>query len=195
MENQDREIAVEVKTEDFNFKEHALKALLGSLYYIFVYIPFILPIKIWGKAAARISLVWDSKSISYNENNSKYALFSFYFNYIINFIFDACSVLIYPIGFIYYTYELIDTSLEFKYAFEAYIIGLVQVYVSVVAIRFAKETLFFMINNLVSWILEMIVNVGKLIKNVWLLNFVVKRKEEFKTQSGRPLQKINKTEL
>ena len=52
-----------------------------------------------------------------------------------------------------------------------------------------------MINNLVSWILEMIVNVGKLIKNVWLLNFVVKRKEEFKTQSGRPLQKINKTEL
>lgn len=190
MENQDREIAVEVKTEDFKFKEHALKALLGSLYYIFVYIPFILPIKIWGKAAARISLVWDSKSISYNENNSKYALFSFYFNYIINFIFDACSVLIYPIGFIYCTYTLTQNT-----DFTGYIASLFGVYSSVCAIRFAKETLFFMINNLVSWILEMIVNVGKLIKNVWLLNFVVKRKEEFKTQSGRPLQKINKTEL
>jgi hypothetical protein len=190
MENQDREIAEEVKTEDFSFKKHALKAILGSLYYIFIYIPFILPIKIWGKASARISLVWDSKSISYNENNSKYPIYLFYFNYLINFVFDAFSVLIWPIGFIYCVYSYID---NIKYAdfVQDFIMVLVPIYLSVIVIRFAKETLFFMINNLVSWVLEVISNIGKLIKNLWLLNIVVKRKED----SKKPMQKINTSEL
>ena len=79
-----KEYAIEPKTADFSFKEHLGKAFLAALYYIFVYIPFILPFLIWGKAASRISAVWDSKSIAYDENKAKYPLYLFYFNYIIN---------------------------------------------------------------------------------------------------------------
>lgn len=61
MENQN--IATDVKTEDFDFKKHFANALTGALFYIFVYIPIILPFKIWGKAATRISLIWEKKII------------------------------------------------------------------------------------------------------------------------------------
>ena len=63
MEDKVTNIANETKTEDFDFKKHFVKASLGALYYLFVYIPFILPYKIWGKAATRISLLWENKSI------------------------------------------------------------------------------------------------------------------------------------
>ena len=110
--------------------------------------------------------------------------------YLINFVFDAFSVLIWPIGFIYCVYSYID---NIKYAdfVQDFIMVLVPIYLSVILIRFAKETLFFMINNLVSWVLEVISNIGKLIKNLWLLNIVVKRKED----SKKPMQKINTSEL
>ena len=58
----------DAQTEDFSFGSHALKALMAAGYYLLLYIPFILPYIIWGKAATRLSLFWDSKSIAYNEN-------------------------------------------------------------------------------------------------------------------------------
>ena len=112
MENQEKQFAVELKTGEFDFKEHALKAILGALYYLFIYIPFILPFKIWGKAATRVSSLWDTKSLAYNENNSNYPIYLFYFEYMINFIFDAVTVLMWPIGFIYFSYTFMHVKSE-----------------------------------------------------------------------------------
>ena len=64
----------DAQTEDFSFGSHALKALMAAGYYLLLYIPFILPYIIWGKAATRLALFWDSKSIAYNENDKIYPL-------------------------------------------------------------------------------------------------------------------------
>lgn len=174
MENQEKQFAVELKTGEFDFKEHALKAILGALYYLFIYIPFILPFKIWGKAATRVSSLWDTKSLAYNENNSNYPIYLFYFEYMINFIFDAVTVLIWPIGFIYITYTFMHV-MEFNNFMDNYVKLLLGLYTSVIFVRAGKETLFFVINNLVIWVLGVLVNIGKFIKNLWLLNFVIKK--------------------
>lgn len=175
MENINSNIVNEVKTEDFNSKKHLLNATLGSLYYLFLYIPFILPFKIWSKAATRISLLWEQKTLMYDENTNNYPLFVFYFHYIVNFIFDATMFLVWPAGFIFATYSFID-NYEYMPFIEGYIFVLFYLYVSVLSVKLLKEILFFIINNLLSWLFDVIRNIGKLIKNAWLLNFVHRNK-------------------
>ena len=166
---------METKTADFDVKEHLANAALGALYYLIVYIPFILPFHIWGKAATRISLLWEHKSIQYNENKGDYPLYLFYFHYIINFIFDALMFLVWPIGLIVATYNYID-ALEYANLYDVYILELFTYYFSVISIRLAKETLFFVLNYLIKWLFSVLKNIGLLIKNMWLLNFVIKKK-------------------
>ena len=175
MQNSNSNIVNEVKTEDFNSKKHLLNATLGSLYYLFLYIPFILPFKIWSKAATRVSLMWEEKKLMYNENNNKYPLFLFYFNYIVNFLFDAAIFLAWPLGFIFSTFLFI-VNYEYTPFIEGYLYVLSCVYVSVLITKLQKEILFFIINNLLTWLFDVIRNIGKLIKNGWLLNFVYRNK-------------------
>jgi len=175
MQNSNSNIVNEVKTEDFNSKKHLLNATLGSLYYLFLYIPFILPFKIWSKAATRVSLMWEEKKLMYDENNNKYPLFLFYFNYIVNFLFDAAIFLAWPLGFIFSTFLFI-VNYEYTPFIEGYLYVLSCVYVSVLITKLQKEILFFIINNLLTWLFDVMRNIGKLIKNGWLLNFVHRNK-------------------
>ena len=174
MENTD--IAKEQRTEDFNFKEHALSALLGAAYYLLVYIPFILPFTIWGKAATRLSKVWEEKSLGYDEAGKSYPLFSFYLVYLVDFFFDALILLTWPILGLYTLYEYI-MDFDIELIVEAFLIPIFIVYISALTFRAAKEVVFFILNTLISWVLDVIKNIGKLIKNIWLLNFVIKRKD------------------
>ena len=57
------------------------------------------------------------------------------------------------------------------------LIMLFTFYFYAVLIRVSKEVVFFILNNLVSWFLNVIKNIGQLIKNAWLLNIVIKRKD------------------
>ncbi|ALO17359.1 hypothetical protein L21SP5_03764 [Salinivirga cyanobacteriivorans] len=164
--------AIEQKTENFDFKAHTPKALLSALYYIFIYIPFILPFNVWGKAATRMSLLWEQKNLTYNEDEKQYPLFYFYFQYFINFIFDASIVLIWPIGLILSFIALFSGD-----GFGGFLISLFGFYISVLGIRLNKELTFFIVNKLIIWLIDVIANMGQLIKNAWLLNIVVKRKE------------------
>jgi len=193
--NTTKEIAVEPKTGDFDFKEHALKALLSALYYIFVYIPFIFPFLVWGKAASRLSSLWDNKSIKYDENKAQYPAFYFYFNYLINFVFDAYILLIWPLGLIYVAYQYISV-VKFFPVIDGLIyyllIPLFSVYASVIIIRLMKEALFFILNNLITWIFNVIINIGKLIKNAWLLNIVIRKKD---TMSIVPAEKSSESNI
>jgi len=167
-------LTAEQKTEKFSFSQHFVKALIGVLYYLIVYIPFIMPFSIWGKATARLSHVWESKSIEYNEDNGTYPLHSFYLKYVVNFVFDAFMFLIWPIGLILTIKSRIDNeSMEI----DEMLIMLFTFYFNVVLIRVSKEIVFFILNNLVSWFLNVIKNIGQLIKNAWLLNIVIKRKD------------------
>jgi len=176
MENQN--FAVDQKTEDFDFKKHFVKALLAALYYLFVYIPILLPFKIWGKAATRISSHWENKSLGYNEDNSSSPVFYFYFMFIVNFLLDAIIFLIWPLGFLFQTYTYF-IKYEAKMPFiQGYVIILLGIYLSVISIKASKEVIYFILNVLLKWILEVIYNIGKLIKNVWILNFVFKKKGE-----------------
>ena len=49
-------------------------------------------------------------------------------------------------------------------------------YFSVISIRLAKETLFFVLDYLIKWLFAVLKNIGLLIENMWLLNFVIKKK-------------------
>lgn len=167
-------IAQEQKTENFSFSQHFVKALIGALYYLILYIPFILPYNIWGKAATRLSHVWESKSLAYDENNGTYPLHNFYLKYVVNFIFDALMFLIWPIGLIITIKMRIDNE---GMEIVDVLIMLFTWYIYVIAIRVMKEIVFFILNTLVSWFLNVIKNMGQLIKNIWLLNFVIKRKD------------------
>ncbi len=175
MENNNSAYVNEIKTEDFEVKKHLLNATLGALYYLFLYIPFILPFKIWCKAATRLSLLWEQKKLIYNEKESNYPLVLFYFYYLVNFLFDAVMFLVWPIGFLWYTFKFID-NYEYLSFFEGYILVLFGIYVSVLLIRLQKEILFFIINTLISWLFDVLINIGRFIKNAWLLNFVHRNK-------------------
>ena len=176
MENQN--IAVDPKTEEFDFKKHFVKALLAGLYYLILYIPFFLPFKIWGKAATRISSHWENKSLGYSEDKSNDPVFYFYFLFTVNFLLDAIIFLIWPLGFLFQTYTyFIKYELEMPF-FEGYVLVLFGIYLSVISIKAGKEAIYFVLNVLLKWALEVVSNIGKLIKNLWLLNFVYKKKGE-----------------
>jgi len=170
MELQEKTIAQEAKTEDFDFGKHFVNALLATLYYLFVFITFILPFKVWTKAATRISMMWESKTISYKEGDDVYPLFSFYFKYFTTFLFDAIIFISWLLGLIF--------QIKVYHDFKGFLIGIFLTYVSVIVIRLSKEVWFYVINNLITWILKVFENIGKLIKNMWLLNFVYKNKTQ-----------------
>ena len=43
--------------------------------------------------------------------------------------------------------------------------------------KLIKEAFYFMLNNLIVWFFEVIAEIGRFIKNMWKLNFVIKRKD------------------
>jgi hypothetical protein len=167
-------IAQEHKTENFSFAQHFVKALIGALYYLLLYIPFILPYMVWGKAATRLSSLWETKSLSYNEDTASYPMHTFYLRYVVDFIFDATMFLLWLVGLIMTIKSRIDNeSMEIL----DMITMLYTFYIGVVGVRVGKEIVFFVLNTLVHWFLSVIGNIGMLIKNMWLLNIVIKRKD------------------
>lgn len=165
------------KTDDFDFGKHALNALFAALYYLIVYIPFILPFQIWGKAATRLSHIWESKSLVYKEGDKVYPLHSFYFVYVINFLLDAIIFLIWIIGFLVLSYDFFIDGKAKAPIVEGYLLPLFMTYVSVIGLKAGKEVVHFFLNNLVVWMLDVISAIGRFIKHMWGLNFVIKRKD------------------
>lgn len=164
------------QTEDFNFNKHGLNALMAALYYVVVYIPFILPYHIWGKAATRLSLIWENRSLQYNEKDKAYPLFAFYFIYLVNFLIDAVIFLAWPLGFLM-TAKTYMVDAEFSAPVENFLIPLFAIYVSVISFKLMKEVFYFALNNLIVWFFEVIAEIGRFIKHMWRLNFVIKRKD------------------
>lgn len=173
------ELFHEITAEEFQFEKHFGKALVAALYYVMFYLPFVLPVKVWGNAGARLSTIWENKILNYKEQDVKYSLFTFYFNCSLNLTVDAIIFLAYPIGFIYFTYDFI-ASLVDKAPVGGAIMGFIGMlfvtFESVLGMKLFKETLIYIINNLVGWMIEVMTNMGKLIKNMWLLNVVIKKK-------------------
>ncbi|MEY4860723.1 MAG: hypothetical protein RL059_422, partial [Bacteroidota bacterium] len=159
----------DAQTEDFSFGSHALKALMAAGYYLLLYIPFILPYIIWGKAATRLALVWDSKSIAYNENDKIYPLHTFIVMYYIYFIFDAVIFLSWILGLLFALFSMTQEV-------SAGLMVLIGAYVSVIGIKAAKEVFYFILNHILvalwKWILNVVSAIGRFWIHVWGLNFV-----------------------
>jgi len=73
------------------------------------------------------------------------------------------------------TYFYIE-AFEFTPFFEGYVMSLFSFYISVLFIRAGKEALTYILNNLVVWLFDVFKNIGLFIKNMWLLNIVIKKK-------------------
>jgi len=164
----------DAQTEDFSFGSHALKALMAAGYYLLLHIPFILPYIIWGKAATRLALVWDSKSIAYNENDKIYPLHTFIVMYYIYFIFDAVIFLSWILGLLFALFSMTQEV-------SAGLMVLIGAYVSVIGIKAAKEVFYFILNHILvalwKWILNVISAIGRFWIHVWGLNFVYRKKD------------------
>ena len=164
----------DAQTEDFSFGSHALKALMAAGYYLLLYIPFILPYIIWGKAATRLALVWDSKSIAYNENDKIYPLHTFIVMYYIYFIFDAVIFLSWILGLLFALFSMTQEV-------SAGLMVLIGAYVSVIGIKAAKEVFYFILNHILvalwKWMLNVISAIGRFWIHVWGLNFVYRKKD------------------
>ena len=175
MENE--KIIRDPQTEEFDFGKHALNALYGALYYLIVYIPFILPYNIWGKAATRISHIWENKSLVYKEGEKVYPVHSFYFMYLVNFLIDALIFLIWIFGFLFFSYVYFIKLKAKGPIVETYLIPLFSVYTSVIWLKAGKEILHFFLNNMVVWFLDVIAAIGRFLKHMWGLNFVFRKKD------------------
>lgn len=164
----------DAQTEDFSFGSHALKALMAAGYYLLLYIPFILPYIIWGKAATRLALFWDSKSIAYNENDKIYPLHTFIVMYYIYFIFDAVIFLSWILGLLFALYSMTEEV-------SAGLMVLIGAYVSVIGIKASKEVFYFILNHILvalwKWMLNVISAIGRFWIHVWGLNFVYRKKD------------------
>jgi hypothetical protein len=164
----------DAQTEDFSFGSHALKALMAAGYYLLLYIPFILPYIIWGKAATRLALFWDSKSIAYNENDKIYPLHTFIVMYYIYFIFDAVIFLSWILGLLFALFSMTQEV-------SAGLMVLIGAYVSVIGIKAAKEVFYFILNHILvalwKWILNVVSAIGRFWIHVWGLNFVYRKKD------------------
>lgn len=102
----------------------------------------------------------------------------FYFIYLINFLLDAIIFLIWPLGFLFQTYTYFIKFEANPPFFEGYILILLGIYLSVIYFKITKEIIYYFLNVLLKWFIDVLTNIGKLIKNVWLLNFVYKKKGE-----------------
>ena len=164
----------DAQTEDFSFGSHGIKALMAAGYYLLLYIPFILPYIIWGKAATRLSLFWESKSMAYNENDKIYPLHTFIVMYIIYFIFDAVIFLSWILGLLFALFSMTQEV-------SAGLMVLIGAYVSVIGIKAAKEVFYFILNHILvalwKWILNVISAIGRFWIHVWGLNFVYRKKD------------------
>jgi len=172
MENE--KIIRDQQTENFDFGSHALKALMAAGYYLLLYIPFILPYYIWGKAATRLALFWDSKSIAYNENDKIYPLHTFIVMYYIYFVFDAVIFLSWILGLLFALYSMTQEV-------SAGLMVLIGAYASVIGIKAAKEVFYFILNHILvalwKWILNVVSAIGRFWIHVWGLNFVYRKKD------------------
>jgi hypothetical protein len=164
----------DAQTEDFSFGSHALKALMAAGYYLLLYIPFILPYIIWGKAATRLALFWDSKSIAYNENDKIYPLHTFIVMYYIYFVFDAVIFLSWILGLLFALFSMTQEV-------SAGLMVLIGAYVSVIGIKASKEVFYFILNHILvalwKWILNVISAIGRFCIHAWGLNFVYRKKD------------------
>ena len=164
----------DAQTEDFSFGSHALKALMAAGYYLLLYIPFILPYYIWGKAATRLALFWDSKSIAYNENDKIYPLHTFIVMYYIYFVFDAVIFLSWILGLLFALFSMTQEV-------SAGLMVLIGAYASVIGIKAAKEVFYFILNHILvalwKWILNVVSAIGRFWIHVWGLNFVYRKKD------------------
>jgi hypothetical protein len=164
----------DAQTEDFSFGSHALKALMAAGYYLLLYIPFILPYYIWGKAATRLALFWDSKSIAYNENDKIYPLHTFIVMYYIYFVFDAVIFLSWILGLLFALFSMTQEV-------SAGLMVLIGAYASVIGIKAAKEVFYFILNHILvalwKWILNVISAIGRFCIHAWGLNFVYRKKD------------------
>ena len=164
----------DAQTEDFSFGSHGLKALMAAGYYLLLYIPFILPYIIWGKAATRLSLFWDSKSIAYKENDKTSPLHSFIVMYCIYFLFDALIFLSWILGLLFALFSMTQEV-------SAGLMVLIGAYVSVIGIKAAKEVFYFILNHILvalwKWILNVISAIGRFCIHAWGLNFVYRKKD------------------
>jgi hypothetical protein len=170
----------------FNHDEHLVPSIKAAFYYLLVYIPILLPLSIWKDSSVSLTNLWQTRSVSFDSSSGKYPLWSLLYKYLVTFVFDAAILLAWPYAlyqaiFEFKLFTMLKNAFEysgFMDTVELLLYTLLAIYTSVVFLRLAKETLNFVIENLVTWILDILRSIGQMMINIWKLNIVIRRKGE-----------------
>lgn len=173
---------MEQSNNSFNREEHLVPSFKAAVYYLLVYIPILLPLSIWKTAAVALAKLWQTRSVSFENPTGKYPLWSMLYKYLVTVVFDSAILLAWLIGLYASIFEVkayeIFKYMDFFPAMKTTLKGLLMIYTSVIMIKLAKETLNFILENLITWILDVIRSIGQMMVNIWKLNFVIRRKGE-----------------
>ncbi len=173
---------MEQNNNSFNREEHLVPSLKAAVYYLLIYIPLLLPLSIWKTAAVSLAKLWQTRSVSFESPSGKYPLWSMLYNYLITFVFDSAILLAWVFGLYQALFEFkgyeVFKYMDFFPAMKTTLLGLLTIYTSVILLKLAKETLNFILDNLITWILDVIRSIGQMMVNIWKLNFVIRRKGE-----------------
>jgi hypothetical protein len=173
---------MENNNDSFNREEHLVPSLKAAVYYLLVYIPLLLPLAIWKNAAVSLAKLWRTRSVSFENPTGKYPLWSMLYNYLVTFVFDSAILLAWALGLYQALFEIkgyeVFNYMDFFPAMKTMLIGLLTIYTSVIFLKLAKESLNFILENLITWILDVIRSIGQMLVNIWKLNIVIRRKGE-----------------
>jgi len=173
---------MEQNNNSFKREEHLVPSLKAAVYYLLIYIPLLLPLSIWKTAAVSLAKLWQTRSVSFESPSGKYPLWSMLYNYLITFVFDSAILLAWVFGLYQALFEFkgyeVFKYMDFFPAMKTTLLGLLTIYTSVILLKLAKETLNFILDNLITWILDVIRSIGQMMVNIWKLNFVIRRKGE-----------------
>ena len=104
------------------------------------------------------------------------------YNYLVTFVFDSAILLAWALGLYQALFEIkgyeVFNYMDFFPAMKTMLIGLLTIYTSVIFLKLAKESLNFILENLITWILDVIRSIGQMLVNIWKLNIVIRRKGE-----------------
>jgi hypothetical protein len=154
----------------FNRDEHLMPSIKAALYYLFVFIPILLPLSIWKDASVSLTHLWETRSVAFDSRVGKYPLWTLLYKYVITFVFDAATLLAWPYVLYQALFELelfsgLGSMYEFMglvQTFKYLILLLFGMYTVVILIRLAKEALNFFLGVLITWIFDVIRSVGSL---------------------------------
>jgi hypothetical protein len=140
------------------FPNNFVQQLVDALLHVLITIGrvFVLPLNLWIKSTTKLVGQKQDAALDMNTIQSAWPCFSWIKRWILDFFFNACAFLSYPIGVLAAIYAFFDyVGTSFGIAVEDFLVTLIVAYFFPLFISFAHDCIVFMllpITKLIDWL-------------------------------------------